>query len=327
MTEHAGESHDGEARGSVVVVTGLSGAGRSTALSALEDLGFYCVDNLPPSAFAPCLEACARDRLQRVAIGIDVRVRAFLDGTLAAIDEVRRDDSRSFQLLFLDASDATLQARFSATRRPHPLRAQEPDGSIGVLDGIQIERQRLAPLRANASVVIDTSSLTVHELRHRIIELFRDGDSKSRGMVTRFVSFGFKYGAPSDVDMMFDVRFLHNPYFIPSLRPFSGLDEPVRDFVRDNPIAQSFVEQTEQLLSFLLPQYQKEGKSYFTVGIGCTGGRHRSVATAEWLGERLSARHGVALKVEHRDISRFRSDGEPSSTTNPDGGSEGGGKL
>jgi UPF0042 nucleotide-binding protein len=297
-------------RGSVVVVTGLSGAGRSTALSALEDLGFFCVDNLPPSAFAPCLEACARDRLQRVAIGIDVRVRAFLDGTLAAIDEVRRDASRQFQLLFLDASDATLQARFSATRRPHPLRAQE-DGSIGVLDGIQIERRRLAPLRANASVVVDTSSLTVHELRHRIIELFRDGNSHKRGMAARFVSFGFKYGAPSDVDMMFDVRFLHNPYFIPELRPFSGLDEPVRNFVRENPTAQTFVTQAEQLLSFLLPQYEKEGKSYFTLGIGCTGGRHRSVATAVWLAERLSQSHSIEPKVEHRDIARFRTELEP----------------
>lgn len=289
----------------VVVVAGLSGAGRSTALSALEDLGFYCVDNLPPTAFAPALEACARDHLQRVALGIDVRVRSFLDQTLAAIEQVRADPGRRFTLLFLEASDASLLARYNATRRPHPLRAFGEGGSesLAVVDGIKLERLRLAPLRANASLVLDTSDLNVHELRRRMVELFRPEAAPGDGMLTRFVSFGFKYGAPMDLDLLFDVRFIDNPYFKDELRPLSGLEPPIVDFVRSASSAQRFADQAEQMLSFLVPEYQREGKSYLTVGFGCTGGRHRSVVMSEWLAERLRQR-GLAVRVAHRDLQQ-----------------------
>lgn len=300
------DEHSSEPSASVVVVTGLSGAGRSTALRALEDLGFYCVDNLPPTAFAPCLQACRRDRLQQVALGIDVRVKSFLGATLAAIEEVEKDEAQHFTLLYLDASDATLLARYSATRRPHPLRIAPSgqDPSIAVLDGVNIERERLSPLRAKASMIVDTTSLTVHELRHRVLDMFRPRVGDSQRMLTRFLSFGFKYGAPGDVDMMFDVRFLDNPYFVPELRPLSGLDVAVSDYVRATPGAGEFTAHAQRLLEFLLPEYEKEGKSYLTVGFGCTGGRHRSVALAEWMAARLRDSAGLQVNVKHRDVAR-----------------------
>lgn len=291
----------------VVVVAGLSGAGRSTALRTLEDLGFHCVDNLPPTAFVPALQACAKDNLERVALGIDVRVRSFLDPTLAAIEEVRNDLSRAFTLLFLEATDAALLARYSATRRPHPLSSEMGAGSSALLDGIALERARLAPLRANASLVLDTSSLNVHQLRKRIVEIFRPQAGRRLGMATRFVSFGFKYGTPADLDLLFDVRFLDNPHFQPELKALSGLDLPVNDYVRGNPIAAKFAWQLAEMLAFLLPEYEKEGKSYLTVGIGCTGGRHRSVVFAEWARELCPA--GTQAAVSHRDIDRVEAEG------------------
>lgn len=293
---------------SVVAVTGLSGAGRSTVLRALEDLGYYCVDNLPPAAFGPALEQCANDQLQRVALGIDVRLRSFLDRAIAAVERVREDPSLTFTLVYLDASDAALLARFSGTRRPHPLRTMNvaQAQSLAVLDGIKIERERLAPLRANASIVIDTSDLSVHELRRRVIELFRGPDGSSAGMSTRFVSFGFKYGAPQDLDLMFDVRFVHNPYFVPTLRPQSGLDAAVGSYVVER--SGEFLRHTEPLLSYLVPEYEKEGKSYLTVGFGCTGGRHRSVALAEHLAQGLRNSSARSVQVVHRDIDRVVSE-------------------
>lgn len=287
----------------VVVVTGLSGAGRSTALRALEDLGYFCVDNLPPAAFGPALDEFKQGQLKRIALGIDVRLRSFLDSTISTIEQVRGDSSLRFTLLFLDASDAALLARFSGTRRPHPLRAMNPENaqSLAVVDGIALERKRLGPLRANASVTIDTTDLSVHDLRRRVLELFRG--NKETGMLTRFLSFGFKYGSPADVDLMFDVRFIHNPYFIPELRPLSGQSDVVRDFVL--PRATDFLRHTEPLLAYLVPQYEKEGKSYLTVAFGCTGGRHRSVALCEHLAGVLR-RSGREITVEHRDIGRVK---------------------
>ncbi len=288
----------------VVVVTGLSGAGRSTALRALEDLGYFCVDNLPPSAFTPALEECKQGQLRRVALGIDVRLRAFLDPTIRTIEQLRRDPALKFMLLFLDASDAALLARFSGTRRPHPLRTMDPTTAhtLAVVDGIKIERERLGPLRANASVTIDTSDLSVHDLRRRVIELFRGKDADD-GMLTRFMSFGFKYGTPADVDLMFDVRFVSNPYFIEELRPMSGQQQPVRDYVLER--AQDFLRHAEPMLAYLVPQYEKEGKSYLTVAFGCTGGRHRSVALCEHLARVLRA-SGRQIEVTHRDVGRVR---------------------
>lgn len=288
----------------LVVVTGLSGAGRSTALRALEDLGFFCVDNLPPAAFNAAFDECLRSNLTRVALGIDVRVRSFLDETLAVLQQVSSSREIDYCLLFLDASDASLLARFSATRRPHPLRVvSDQPLPVAVIDGIRLERERLAPLRAHSSLVIDTTDLSVHELRRRIVELFRPRLSGHEGMFTRFVSFGFKHGSPADVDVMFDVRFLDNPYFIEMLRPLSGLDRPIVDYVLSLEPAQRFVKYTEQMLTFLLPQYEREGKSYLTVGFGCTGGRHRSVVLAEDLAERLRGQ-GFAVEVAHRDLQR-----------------------
>lgn len=293
----------------VVVVAGLSGAGRTTALRALEDLSYYCVDNLPPSAFEVALDACEKDGLARVAIGIDVRVRSFLDATLAAINAFAARDNYSLSLLFLDASDAALLTRFSGTRRPHPLASRPAPGgdgsqSMALVDGIKLEKARLAPFRARASVVIDTSDLSVHELRRQVVELFRDDGEQVGRMRTRFVSFGFKYGNPTDVDLMFDVRFIENPYFKPELRPRSGLDKEIQDFVLGQPAALEFVRLTQQMLAFLIPQYEREGKSYLTVGFGCTGGRHRSVVLSEHLGASVGASVGTRIKSTHRDLVR-----------------------
>lgn len=287
------------------MVTGLSGAGRSTALQALSDLGYYCIDNLPPLAFGKALEACARDDLARVAVGIDVRVESFLAEVVASLEDVKR--KYDFTLLFLDASDAVLSSRFSSTRRPHPLdtlATAASERSMAVARGIQLERERLAPLRANASLTIDTSELTVHVLRRRIVELFRPRVGEARRMMTRLVSFGFKYGPPGDCDMVFDVRFLKNPYFVPELKPLSGLDAPIAEFVCEIPAARRFVEQAFGMLGWLIPAFEEEGKSYLTVGIGCTGGRHRSVAMVEWIAAKLRESDAAALQVAHRDVGR-----------------------
>jgi UPF0042 nucleotide-binding protein len=290
--------------GKLVIVTGTSGAGRSTALSALEDLGYYCVDSLPPQAFEATLAACRAGSLLRVALGVDPRVESFLTEARLSIEPLRRHFD--FTLLFLDATDAALLARFSSTRRPHPLRTlthSESERSLMVLDGIQLERERLMPLRAEASLIIDTSELNVHELRRRIVELF-GSESGGTGMVTRLLSFGYRYGLPGDCDLVFDVRFLDNPYFVPELSAGSGLDQPVWAYVRAAPRAEIFKERVSSLLETLIPWYEEEGKSYLTVGFGCTGGRHRSVAMAEWVAERVRGLGAWSIGVAHRDIRR-----------------------
>ncbi|MEO8180810.1 MAG: RNase adapter RapZ [Deltaproteobacteria bacterium] len=286
----------------MVVVTGLSGAGRSTALRALEDLGFFCVDNLPTLLVEQTVASCERGGMRRLALGIDVRVRSFLQGAGQAL-QLLAASGRALHIVFLDASDETLLRRFSSTRRPHPLSTAEPAGPAGaVLEGIRIERERLAPLRALASRVLDTTRLSVHELRRRIITEFGPGAGRGERMRTRLLSFGFKYGVPVDADLSLDVRFIENPYFVDTLRPLSGLDTPVSQFVLNKPDAQGFLERTMDLLEFLLPRYEAEGKSYLTVAIGCTGGRHRSVAVAERIGEELRRRLKVQVDVSHRDI-------------------------
>ena len=284
------------------MVTGLSGAGRSTALRALEDLGFFCVDNLPTLLVEQTVASCERGGMRRLALGIDVRVRSFLQGAGQAL-QLLAASGRALHIVFLDASDETLLRRFSSTRRPHPLSTAEPAGPAGaVLEGIRIERERLAPLRALASRVLDTTHLSVHELRRRIITEFGPGAGRGERMRTRLLSFGFKYGVPVDADLSLDVRFIENPYFVDTLRPLSGLDTPVSQFVLNKPDAQGFLERTMDLLEFLLPRYEAEGKSYLTIAIGCTGGRHRSVAIAEQIGEELRRRLKVQVDVSHRDI-------------------------
>jgi UPF0042 nucleotide-binding protein len=308
-------------RGRVVVVTGVSGAGKSTALNALEDLGYFCVDNLPTSLLKQTVEECERGGIRRIALGIDVRVGSFLEGAGPALDQLGADrvaspmdrssgpGYRELVVLFLDAADEMLLRRYNETRRPHPLsasaaRADGTRGSIAVLDGILLERERLAPLRARATLDLDTTSLTVHELRRRIFEHLGPGKAQQPRMATRVVSFGFKYGAPIDADLLFDVRFLDNPHFVAELRPLTGSDDPVRDYVLKNPDAVELLEKVEALLAFCLPRYEREGKSYLTIGIGCTGGRHRSVTLATALAERLEKQTGLPVTVIHRDVGR-----------------------
>jgi UPF0042 nucleotide-binding protein len=292
----------------VVVVSGLSGAGKSQALHALEDLGFFCVDNLPTLLAPQAVALCERGEMTRVALGIDVRVRAFLGEVGNVLQLLEAGGQRDLHVLFLDASDETLLHRFSESRRPHPLAAESgvsgAEGALAVLDGVRVERERLAPLRARATRVIDTTNTSVHELRRILVAHFGPAARGAPRMVTRFLSFGFKYGTPVDADVVLDVRFLDNPYFVPELKPLTGLDPPVSTYVLGAPETQEFLLRTASLLEYVLPRYEREGKSYLTVAIGCTGGRHRSVAVAEALSKRLSASAGATIGVLHRDIER-----------------------
>ncbi len=294
---------------SVVVVTGLSGAGKSTALHALEDLGFFCIDNLPTLLAPEAVAVCERGGITRIALGMDVRVRAFL----GALGEVLREiaTGRTLQIVFLDASDESLLRRFGETRRPHPLSSDHDEhraGSLAVLDGVQLERERLTPLRARAELVIDTTRLSVHELRKTILARFGPAAGGAPRMHTRVVSFGFKYGAPVDADMLLDVRFLDNPYFVTELKALPGTDARVAAFVLGLPEAKEFLDKTTNLLSYVLPKYEREGKSYLTIAVGCTGGRHRSVAISEALGKALSQTPNAYIDVVHRDV--IRGDGQ-----------------
>lgn len=279
----------------LVVVTGLSGAGRSTALRVLEDLGFYCVDNLPPR-LAPELVRMleAQGELQRVGLGIDVRAGAFLQGVTSVLDELS-EQGLPVSVLFLDASDAALVRRFSETRRPHRL---APDGNVE--EAIRSERQRLSDLRTRADRVIDTTALTVHDLRRQLVQLVGGAEGGTE-LITRVVSFGFKYGLPQDADLVFDLRYLPNPHFVPELQPKTGLSRDVSDYVLGSGPGAELLDELRALLVKLLPRYEAEGKAYLTVAVGCTGGQHRSVAMAEALGKSLS--HGTVV-VAHRDVSR-----------------------
>jgi UPF0042 nucleotide-binding protein len=292
----------------VVVVTGLSGAGKSQALNALEDLGFFCVDNLPTLLAPQAVALCERGGMTRVALGIDVRVRAFLGETGHVLEMLEAGGQRDLHVLFLDAADETLLRRFSETRRPHPLSAQESghatNAALAVLDGVVIERERLAPLRARATRIIDTTNTSVHELRRILVTQFGATSQGGSSMVTRILSFGFKYGTPVDADLVLDVRFLDNPYFVPELKHLSGLDEPVARHVLSSPEAQEFLRRTNGLLEYVMPRYEREGKSYLTIAVGCTGGRHRSVTIADRLARDLGATTGANIAVIHRDVHR-----------------------
>jgi UPF0042 nucleotide-binding protein len=295
-------------RGLLVVVTGLSGAGKSTALRALEDLGFFCVDNLPTSVLPETLAACDAGGISLVAFGIDVRVRSFLGDVGARLDALAATASREIALVFLDASDEALLHRFSETRRPHPLstvpEAGAERGALAVLDGVRLERDRLAPLRGRATHVIDTTTLSIHDLRRRIVSSFGPGAGEVPRMTVRFVSFGFKFGAPVDADLILDVRFLDNPNFVAELRHLPGTDPAIISYVLDGDETRQFVAKAKDLLAFTLPRYEREGKAYLTVAIGCTGGRHRSVAIVEHLAARYRERDDVGIEIEHRDIER-----------------------
>ncbi len=280
-----------------VVVTGLSGSGKSTALRVFEDLGFYCVDNLPVALLPRFVQLweSSREEVHRVALGIDARERLFLGGFRSAFDEVRRAGVR-VEVMYLEASDEVLLRRFSETRRPHPA---APTGTVD--EGIRRERDALRELRELADRIVDTSALTVHELRAALRDMVTTADAPT--MTISLVSFGYKYGLPTDADLAFDCRFLPNPFFVDELRPKTGLDAAVADYVLDRADTREFLDRVHDLLRFTLPRYQHEGKSYLTIAVGCTGGRHRSVTLVEALRRRLES-DGVRVLVRHRDVER-----------------------
>jgi UPF0042 nucleotide-binding protein len=279
-----------------VILTGLSGAGKTHAIRALEDLGYFCVDNLPIQLIPVMAELSMRDDEgpQRVAIVVDVRERGFLAEFPRMYRKLKSGAVRP-TLIFLEAQYPVLVRRFSETRRPHPL---APDRSVR--EGIAEERRKLSPIRAMADLIVDTSNLTVHELRDVFIEMSRDGRTKA-GMVVNLLSFGFKSGVPVDADLVFDVRCLPNPHFVSSLRGLTGRDAAVVRFMRRHGATREFLERLTSFLRFALPQYVQEGKSYLTVAVGCTGGRHRSVMMVEALSRSLAKVKGVRIRVSHRD--------------------------
>jgi len=280
-----------------VILTGLSGSGKTHAVRALEDLGYFCVDNLPVLLIPTLAELAAREDagLQKVAIVVDVRERDFFKEFPPVYKRLRSQPRVNPTLIFLEANRSALVRRFSETRRPHPL---APDRSVG--EGIAEERAKMAPVRAMADFVIDTTSLTVHELRDVFMRMSRDGNKRTE-MVVNLVSFGFKNGVPEDADLVFDVRCLPNPHFVDTLRPLTGRDRAVVRYMERHPQTQEFIDKLSSFLRFSLPQYVQEGKSYLTVAIGCTGGRHRSVMIAEALKKSLARVKGVRLRVKHRD--------------------------
>ena len=283
-----------------VVVTGLSGAGKSQAIRALEDLGYLCVDNLPTAllpAFADLTVAgaCAPSGARASAAVLDVRDPHFLDAFPDALRRLRARDDLGIAVLFVEASDEALVRRYSETRRPHPL---APDRSV--LEGILEERTRLETIKRGADRTINTSDLTVHELRAVFSELSRGGAAAR--LVVTLISFGYARGVPLESDLLLDVRFLPNPHFVPHLRPRTGIDPDVQRYVGGFDAAREFLARVTDLLRFLLPQYAREGKSYLTIGIGCTGGRHRSVAVVERLRQQMTGLRNIHLLVRHRDI-------------------------
>jgi UPF0042 nucleotide-binding protein len=280
----------------MLILTGLSGAGKSTVLRALEDVGYYCVDNLPIIIVEKLLELSEHTagEVSRIALGVDAREGRFLSEAPRVIRELRAKGAE-VEVLFVDCSDEVLIRRYSETRRRHPMA-----GEGTVADGIAAERQALADLKALADEVIDTTTLNVHELK-RLVTQRSTGANTSLGVTV--VSFGFRFGIPTHADLVLDVRFLPNPYFVPELKPHPGTDARVSEFVLSQADARSFLERLSDLLGFLIPRYRAEGKSYLTIAIGCTGGKHRSVALAAALAGRLSAA-GQPVRLWHRDVDK-----------------------
>ena len=285
-----------------VVLTGLSGAGKSQAIRALEDLGYFCVDNLPTMLIPTMASLASRagSDLEKVAIVVDVREGSFLSEFPRVYRSVRRNRALKPLLIFLEARDATLVRRFSETRRPHPLAHDRP-----VIEGIQEERRRLKPIRALADEIVDTSTLTVHDLRETFLSMSR-GTRHARRMQVTFLSFGFKHGIPLESDLVFDVRFLPNPHFVPRLKPLTGRDLPVVEYMEKFPVTIETLVRLTALLQFLIPHFAAEGKAYLTIAVGCTGGQHRSVYIAEQLRRSVGAVEGTRLHVRHRDANRPR---------------------
>ncbi len=282
-----------------VIVTGMSGAGKTTALKMLEDMGYFCVDNLPISliekfadlAFAPGSE------IEKVALGVDIRSGQALDEIEKVLEQLAMG-GRNYEILFLDASDEVLVKRFKETRRRHPL---AKDGRVD--KGIVEERERLKYLKRNAEYILDTSQLLTRELKGELDKIFVQ-NKEFKNLVITILSFGFKYGIPADCDLVFDVRFLPNPFYVEELRQKSGNDREVQDYVMGYEVSGKFLEKLTEMLDFLIPNYVLEGKNQLVIGVGCTGGKHRSVTLANKLYERLSAQSEYSVKIEHRDIER-----------------------
>ncbi len=282
----------------ILIISGLSGSGKSTAVRALEDEGFFCLDNLPVTLVPTFIDLVgnSKDRVRDVALVMDIRGRDFLEGYENVIQEIR-EEGHPLDILFLDATDEVLIRRFSETRRRHP--ALE---SGSVPEGIRFEREQLSGLRRLANTIIDTSELNVHQLKELIISRIR-GKQGAREMTVHLQSFGYRFGIPLEADMVMDVRFLPNPHFIPELREFNGLDPRIKNYVLEKPETRRFLDKFLDLMGFLLPRYRQEGKSYLTLSIGCTGGRHRSVVIVEALREFLAGK-GINFKITHRDIEK-----------------------
>lgn len=286
------------ARLNLMIISGLSGSGKSYALKAFEDAGYFCIDNLPPALLPTFVDLCDQqhDEIANVALGIDIRERVFFSDLVGILERVKTM-GHSVKLLFFDAREEVLIRRFSESRRPHPLSPHLP-----VLEGIRFEKERLTELRRRADRIIDTSELTVHELGELLAREFQR-ESSERRLTISFLTFGYKFGVPYDIDLLFDVRFLKNPFFVPDLKPLPGNDPRVRHFVMTDPEASAFVDHVEKLLKFLLPLFQRERRSYLTIAVGCTGGRHRSVAIASHLCESLTTL-GYEVGLKHRDIDK-----------------------
>jgi len=275
----------------------MSGAGRTTAANALEDLDWYVVDNLPPQMLRPLIDLAERAEgaLPRIAAVVDVRGRDFFSDLQQMIQSLR--EGTQLRVLFLDATDAALVRRFEAVRRPHPLQ-----GNGTILDGIATERARLSAIRESSDIVIDTSDLNIHQLASTVSELFKT--AQAPGLQVTVMSFGFKYGIPTDADIVADARFLPNPFWVPELRALTGEDQQVSDYVLDQPGAREFIDGYARALEPVFAGYQRENKRHATVAIGCTGGKHRSIAIAIEFARRLSELPGVAVSVKHRDLGR-----------------------
>ncbi|HET7327269.1 MAG TPA: RNase adapter RapZ [Nocardioidaceae bacterium] len=280
----------------LVVVTGMTGAGRSTAAKVLEDVGYFVTDNIPPQIVPEVVRLIRGESGDpRIAVVVDVRSRWFFTALQGMLEELSTSGHRA-RLLFLEASDEVLVRRQEAARRPHPLQ-----GSGRLLDGIEREREMLRDLRGAADVLIDTTNINVHQMAERVVNAFSQADAAK--LTATVLSFGFKYGIPVDADMVVDMRFLPNPHWVPELRPRSGLDAAVGDYVLDQPGAVAFLDSYEDLLRTMTPGYVREGKRFVTIAVGCTGGKHRSVSMAEALAQRLR-RSGIETLVVHRDLGR-----------------------
>lgn len=281
-----------------VVVTGLSGAGKTQAIRCLEDLGYFCVDNMPPSLIPKFAESCyqSEGRIDKIAMVIDIRGGRFFDDLFASLNYLKELEV-TYEILFLDATDEVLIKRFKESRRKHPL---APEGRI--LTGIELERKRLSEVKSKADKIINTTKLSNRQLRDEIITIYSEEGQVEIELIITVVSFGFKYGIPVDSDLVFDVRFLPNPFYIPELKRFSGLDKEVKDYVLKYKETIEFNNKLEDMLDFLIPNYIKEGKRQLIISIGCTGGRHRSVAIAEEIYYNLE-RKGHKVNIEHRDVN------------------------